>query len=168
MSGRPVIDSAEFARLGSALTGEVQVAELPRLHDELADTSGRIGYELTGYKGPHGEPGLRLKLSGSLILRCQRCLQPLEHPVASQRDFLLVRPGDPEPDIGEEGETIDHVPADPKLDVVGLVEEELVLSLPMAPMHAPGQCEPARPAQSMARQNSPFSALAALKRDPKS
>jgi uncharacterized protein len=168
MSGRPVIDSLEFARLGSTLKGAVQLAELPRLHDELADRAGAIGYELTGYKGPHAEPALRLKLSGRLMLRCQRCLQALEHTVASRREFLLVRPGDPEPDIGEEGETIDHVPADPKLDVVGLVEEELVLSLPMAPMHAAGQCEPARPAEEMVRQNSPFSALAALKRDPKS
>jgi len=168
MSGRPVIDSVEFARIGSTLSGEVPVEALPRLHDELADRSGRIEYALSGRSGPHGEPGLELKLRGKLVLRCQRCLQPLDHPVNLQREFVLDRPGDPETDVADEDEATQHLTADPRLDVVGLVEEELVLSLPMAAMHPPGQCEPAAQAAAPASQTSPFSALAALKRDSKS
>jgi uncharacterized protein len=168
MSGRPVIDSVEFARLASRLTGEVPVADLSRLHDDLVDRSGQIEYELTGYLGPQGQPGLHLKLAGGLTLRCQRCLQPLAHSVTAERRFMLVRPGDPDTDLSDEDEAMEHVPADPQLDVVGLVEEELVLSLPIATMHPPGQCEPISQAASPAGKVSPFSVLAALKRDSKS
>jgi uncharacterized protein len=168
MSGRPVVDSVEFARLGATLKGEVPVAKLSRLHDELAQRSGALSYVLSGSIGADGRPRLNLKLSGQLILVCQRCLGPLERRLESQREFVLVRPGDPETDVADEAETVEHVPADPKLDVVGLVEEEALLQLPMSPRHEEGRCDLARPAEGSPGAGSPFAALAALKGKSKS
>lgn len=168
MSGRPLIDSAEFARQHSILTGEALVSELVRLHDALADQAGKILFELSGRIGTQGRLRLLLRMSGRLLLTCQRCLEPLEHEVASEREFVLVMPGDPETDIAEEGDTIDYVPADPQLDVIGLVEEELVLSLPMSAMHSAGSCWPAWRIAEGTMKASPFSKLAALKRSTQS
>jgi uncharacterized protein len=163
MSGRPVVDSVEFARLGSTLKGEVAVAELVRLHDMLADRSGTLSYGLSGSIGADGRPRLVLKLSGRLNLICHRCLGSLQQRLDSQREFVLVRPGDPETDVAEEAETVEHVPADPKLDVVGLVEEDALLQLPMSAMHAEGSCSLARTKDEGPGAGSPFAALAALK-----
>jgi uncharacterized protein len=163
MSGRPVVDSVEFARLGSTLKGEVPVAELSRLHDKLAQRSGTLLYQLSGSSGGDGRPRLFLKLSARLELICQRCLGPLQQDLDAQREFVLVRPGDPESDVADEAETVEHVPADPKLDVVNLVEEEALLQLPMSPRHPEGTCGLARPWADGAGAGSPFAALAALR-----
>lgn len=168
MSGRPLIDSAEFARQRSILTGEALVSELVRLHDALADQTGSILFKLSGHIGAQGRPRLLLKMSGRLMLTCQRCLQPLEHKVACEREFVLILPGEPEMDVAEEGDMIDCVPADPQLDVVGLVEEELVLSLPMSAMHIAESCRPAWQVAQATVKASPFSKLAALKRSTQS
>jgi uncharacterized protein len=167
MSGRPVVDSVEFARLGSTLKGEVPVAELARLREVVAQRSGTLSYVLSGSMGADGRPRLILMLSGSLKLACQRCLGPLEQPLASRREFVLVRPGDPEADVADEADTVEHVPADPKLDVVGLVEEEALLQLPMAPKHAEGSCRLARSSDGGSDASSPFAALASLKTKPR-
>jgi len=168
MSGRPVVDSVEFARLGSTLNGEVPVAVLSRLHEELAQRSGTLSFVLSGSVGADGRPRLVLRLSGQLDLACQRCLGPLQHRLDSQREFVLVRPGDPETDVADEAEGVEHVPADSKLDVVGLVEEEDMLQLPMSPRHAEGCCNLARPDEVGFGAGSPFTALAALKGKSKS
>lgn len=168
MSGRPVVDSVEFARLASTLKGEVPVAELARLHDMLAQRSGTLSYVLSGSIGLDGRPHLFLKLSGRLNLTCQRCLGSLEQRLESQREFVLVRPGEPDTDIADEPESVEHVPADPKLDVVRLVEEEALLQLPIAAMHAEGSCSPASSSDGGPGTASPFAALAALKTRPRS
>jgi uncharacterized protein len=168
MSGRPVVDSVEFARLASTLKGEVPVAELARLHDMLAQRSGALSYVLSGSFGADGRPHLFLKVSGRLSLTCQRCLGSVEQPLESRHEFVLLRPGEPDTDIADEPETVEHVPADPRLDVVWLVEEEALLQLPMAPMHAEGSCNLAGSGDAGPGKDSPFAALAALKTRPRS
>ncbi|MGH8631847.1 MAG: YceD family protein [Burkholderiales bacterium] len=168
MSGRPVVDSVEFARLASTLKGEVPVAELRRLHDVLAQRSGTLSYVLSGSMGADGRPHLFLKLSGRLNLTCQRCLGSLEQRLESKREFVLLGPGDPDTDVADEPETVEHVPAEPKLDVVWLVEEEALLQLPMSATHTEGSCSLARSSDGGPGTASPFAALAALKTRPRS
>jgi uncharacterized protein len=64
----------------------------------------------------------------------------------------------------DEEELTDAIKADPKTDVLALVEDEVLLDLPMAPMHEPQACKvklDADPAGS-GKPNA-FGALAALK-----
>ena len=37
---------------------------------------------------------------------------------------------------------LDALIADPELDVATLVEDEILLSIPVVPMHAEGECDP--------------------------
>ena len=64
---------------------------------------------------------------------------------------------------------VDAIVADPKMDVLALVEDEVLLALPLAPMHPPSECEVK---QSVERSGSAtsgtFAALAALKASNKS
>jgi uncharacterized protein len=57
------------------------------------------------------------------------------------------------------------IEASPELDVAGLIEDEVLLSLPLSPRHAEGACESrlARGADADGRPR-PFAGLAALKR----
>lgn len=167
MSARPVVDSADFARRGSTLSGEVPVAELARLREAVSEYTGRVAYTLSGLVDAQGKPTLRLVVKAQLTVRCQRCLAPLEWTVESDRWFVLVENPDTAADILEEGDAVEHILADPHLAVLDLVEEEVLLGLPIAAMHPPGSCRFAGSASDDAAQSSPFRALAELKRDRK-
>jgi uncharacterized protein len=56
---------------------------------------------------------------------------------------------------------LDGVPADAHADVWSLVEDEILLAIPLAPRHAEEQCSPAVKAAGN-RTASPFAALAKL------
>lgn len=155
-----VIDSPDFARHGGSLGGSVAVAELSRLTDQLADAAGSLAFELRGMRDEEGKSFLALRVTGSLNLRCQRCLSPLSYPVAIESKLMLVAPGEEWPDEELEDDEVDAIEANPELAVLPLVEEEVLLALPVAPRHE--VC--ALPAKVEAEPRpSPFAALAKLK-----
>lgn len=155
-----VIDSPDFARNGGSLTGSVAVAQLSRLADQLADQAGSLGFELRGMRDEEGKSFLLLRVTGDLTLRCQRCLSPLPYPVAIDARLMLMGPGEEWPDEELEDDGTDAIEASRELAVLPLVEDEVLLALPVAPRHevcglpAKLEAEP-RP--------SPFAALAKLK-----
>jgi uncharacterized protein len=161
MFTRPFIDSLDFAHRGGELSGEVPVAELPRLADALADTAGKVSYTLGGFIGKDGKPQLVLRLEGECNLRCQRCLNALPYPIKLQARLRLVAEGELGSDDIEDDE-VDSIPADKHFDVLALIEEELLLAMPIAPKHDSGECEIAT--EGLNRSNNPFAVLAGLKK----
>ena len=161
MFTRPFIDSLDFARRGGELSGEVPVAELPRMADVLADSAGEISYVLRGFTGKDGKPQLELSLDGVCNLRCQRCLNALPYQIKLVSKLRLMSEGETDgADI--EDDEVDNIPAEKRLDVLALLEEELLLSLPIAPKHGSGECEIA--VEGLNRSNNPFAVLAGLKK----
>ncbi len=161
MFTRPIIDSLDFARKGMETSGEVPMAELPRMAELLTDQESKIAFVLRGLEGKDGKPLLVLTLNGACNLRCQRCLKPLHYPVQLVSKLRLVAEGETnESDI--EDDEVDNIPADKRLDVLSLLEEELLLSLPIAPKHESGICQIA--AEGIIRSESPFAVLAGLKK----
>jgi len=61
-----------------------------------------------------------------------------------------------------EDDEVDSIPNEKHLDVLGLIEEELLLSLPIAPKHDEGECEVV--VEGLNRSNNPFAVLASLKK----
>ena len=65
----------------------------------------------------------------------------------------------------DEDESTDVIPAVPRLDLRVLLEDEVMLGLPLAPRHTPGACAPqAEAPQAETEAPSPFAALARLRR----
>ncbi len=164
MFDRAVVDSVAFARESGELRATVAVAGLARLHDALFDQSGAIAYELAGRVDQEGKPWLRLALDGELVLRCQRCLGPVRFRFEAVRSFLLVPADQALSDPADEAEDTEQLYADPKLDVIALVEDEVILGLPMVAGHEEGACAAPLPKAQAGRRESPFNALADLKR----
>ena len=163
MSARAVIDSLAFARSAGQLSGEVQVADLGRLAEGLAAGGGVLRYALTGETDGRGRPRLRLRVDGGISLVCQRCLGSLPHEVAVESVLLVLDGGESAP--AEDLDDLDAVKAESEFDVWSLVEDEVLLALPMAPRHAEGACN-AAPAAGVNEAASPFAALAGLKSRP--
>lgn len=164
MRDRVTVDSFAFARDKRELVGNLPVAELNRLQDALYDRSGEIKYNLTGSTNKDGIASLRLVVEGDLSLACQRCLGPVKFRMHSDRMFELVAPGMALVDPADEPEEVEQMHADAALDVAMLVEDEVLLSLPMVAAHPAGECA-ALATQASGNENmSPFSSLGVLKR----
>jgi uncharacterized protein len=164
MSAAAVIDSLEFARAGEELRGSVPVTSLERLDDVLFDSRGRLDYELRGSRDGRNRPQLELKISGPLHLQCQRCLGLLDYAVDIAATLRLVPRGAQLDDEADDPEGPDLIEADAELEVADLIEEEVLLSLPLAPRHAEGVCA-SRVPQAQRTEAAPkaFASLAALK-----
>ena len=158
------IDPARFARDGASLTGSVSPALLPRVAQELFDEQGTVGYVLEGVLTPKGEPALRIALKVELALACQRCMERL--PVALDIARTLVLSGNlGELDsVADEDDDVDAIPLVTALAVIDLIDQAVMLSLPIAPRHADGACAAQPQAAPDATRTSPFSVLSNLKR----
>ncbi len=145
------------------------MAELSRLHDLLEDTQGQLKYSVHGGLDNQGHPLLDISISGSCRLRCQRCLQGMEYPVQLETRLLLCEQAELDALDDDEEEECDSILAEKHMDVLNLLEEEILLNLPIAPRHEPGGCPAAdegnvtRIGEPKEGQN-PFAVLAKLKR----
>ncbi|HET9701743.1 MAG TPA: YceD family protein [Burkholderiales bacterium] len=165
MLGQVVIDGLEFARNGGALSGTLEPGSLERLRDSLASDEGAVEYTIQGVQNPRGRPMLRLTVTGTLQLRCQRCLGPLPYSVNVTSELLLLRDESEFADLGDElDDTADGIVAQPKMDVAAMVEEEIILGLPYAPRHPQGECAANGAAGEAAGKESPLAALARLRK----
>lgn len=156
-----VIDSLEFARSGAFMQRSVDFGALPRLADLLAATDGTLNIRVDGLRDTEGKSWLLLDIEGAPELRCQRCLGGVRHELRIKSRLQLVGPGEEWPDEDLADDSADAIEAEKQLAVLSLVEEEVLLALPIAPRHV--QCE-APLAKAAGNGSSPFAALAALKK----
>lgn len=156
-----VIDCLEFARSGGVLERSVGLGDLPRLADLLATKAGVLTVRVEGWRDDEGKSWLQLEVSGEPELCCQRCLQGVKFPLGIRSRLQLIGPGEEWPDDDLVDDSADAIAADKALAVLSLVEEEVLLALPIAPRHE--QCE-SPSATAIEHGSSPFAALAALKK----
>jgi len=106
--------------------------ELAALRSQFPQLAGSISGKVK-LERVQGIPVAELALAGTAQLICQRCLGPLELPVASHVRVGLIAteaqltqvPEDLEPVLAPNGRT----------SIAALVTEELLLSLPIVPQH---------------------------------
>ncbi len=152
-----------FAREGRVLEGTLAVADLERLHDLLVEVDGEVTFRLEGYKGTRGELMLHLVVGGVLPLICQRCLAAVSHDLDVDSTLELVPEGTDMSQDELEDDTRDFLPVVKELDVAELVEDEILLALPVAPRH--DKCGLPGAADAGERVH-PFATLAGLKGKP--
>jgi uncharacterized protein len=131
------LDALGLARSAARVEREFAVAGFARLRDRLAESAGKA--LATAEFGLQGSwPVARLAVTADVVLACQRCLRPMQRTLASESRLVFAEEGEPELPEG-----YDAVGGDPrKLDLAALVEDELLLALPIIPQHAEGEpCE---------------------------
>lgn len=160
---KKITDAFVFAREGRVLEGALPLAVLERLHDLVAEATGEVQFRLCGFKGSRGELMLELRVTGTVSLACQRCLQAISYDLEVDNRLELVPEGADLSQDELEDDTRDFLPVVRELDVLELVEDEILLSLPVAPRHE--KCGLPGAAESGERPN-PFAALAGFKGKP--
>jgi uncharacterized protein len=168
-------DAMDMAARGLEVAGTVHAADLPRVADQWVDGPGEgaatVAWRITGAADALGRAALAVTLDGAVMLECQRCLRPFSWKVAQQTVLLLARDAREMASLDEQDEH-EVIVADGPLEPRVLVEDELLLTLPFAPLCGRGDCITAalngdrRSGSPSAEDSSPFSALAALKTRP--
>ncbi|WP_395067411.1 DUF177 domain-containing protein [Paraburkholderia silvatlantica] len=140
-------DIFEFARSEREAAGVVRVSQLPRMLNEVPaeapdrDTAftwqaaGFTQQELqdNGTEGP--QPYLRLAVHGGAWLTCQRCLAPYEQAFNADATFRIVQTEEEADEFPLDDDEVEVIVGSRHFDLVDLIEEELLLSLPLVPKH---------------------------------
>ena len=158
-----IVDGFEFCRLAEQLSGATPVAALERLASESPDKAGEIRWSFAGGHHAKGYPQLTMRVEGDVSLVCQRCLSPYRQPLASEALLVLAR-DEADADETEEAlddDSIDVIVGSASLDLLQLVEDEALLSLPLSPKHE--ACPGDAPKLESGKPESPFAVLKKLK-----
>ncbi len=166
------LDIAALCREGVQLEGTAPLSALARLATSLlpdADGgSAAVRWSAEGQARPvaGGMPELWLALRAEVAVRleCQRCLQPMAWPLGFDRRLRFVHDEHEAERLDEEIDD-DVLALEPRLDLLQLIEDELILALPLVPRH--DACPEALPQPGAAAEEEasagPFAALAGLR-----
>jgi len=131
------VDPWRFCRDGQSWETRSEVAAFPRLAHEF--TQGALFCRVVGRVDQRGSLSLQLTVSGDVQLTCQRCLGSMPYKVEVERTLYLAR-NEAEMERLDALPDSDAIHAGEILSLVDLVEDEVLLSLPLATMHAEGEC----------------------------
>jgi len=132
------VDAGAHARAESRISRRFPAAELPRLSEAGLPAGSQVEawFQFGLFDG---RPIVGGAVCGRLELVCQRCMQPVTVEVDEPLKLMVVR----EELEGEPG-GYEPVVSDPaRLDLRWLVEEQMLLALPLVPMHEREDCAPA-------------------------
>jgi len=140
-----------------------QLSEMP------SDGLGVVWFEVDVVADVGRKPRLALKVQSRLQLICQRCLQTMVFSVDEQALFevgLASRSDSGLGDIGEQAdlEQPEELLVEDEFDLVGLIEDQLILAVPYVPRHE--RCEMSAPTSSDETETekaSPFQILGGFK-----
>ena len=174
------LDVASFSATASRLQGVSPLEQYPRLAQDClpAPEGVQVRWLARGLRlalpGAGVLPALHLQAQAELLLACQLCLGSVHTPVTVDRRFAFAASEEAAARLDEQAEDVDVLALAPRLNLHALIEDELLMALPLTPRHA-NACPEHVPmsAQSegfdaAARRPSPFAALAALKDGSKS
>lgn len=155
-------------RLGTkpaVFEGTFVPADLERLEESLADGRGELRYRISAQLDAQQRKVVSCIIEGFVFLTCQSSLEAFRHAISIDDRLILVDDESQLPPVEEESETEDYLVADEPLDIRDLVEDAVLLSLPMIP-RKPGVGEAKAGDEAPAPgASSPFAALAALKKE---
>lgn len=162
------INNLQFAKQKQVLYGEINAMWFERLRDVLVakgqvqDGENQVHYILSGWVDVQDRAFLKMELDADLLMNCQRCLSAMLvklhlnfiYQITHQTELELL---ESEPMEDE----VDLIEADTNMDVGLLMEDELLMALPIAPVH-PEACTALK--LTSGEKVNPFEALQKLKK----
>ena len=164
MTEKQSIHPERIAERESVFEGTLAPADIERLDGLLANDEGELRYRVTARLEKHGRKVVSCIIEGFVFLTCQETMEVFRHPVLIDDRLVLVDSALELPPIEEEGEKEDYVVAQESIDVRDLVEEAVILALPMVPRKPGLRNADDSNAKVADPKPSPFAVLASLKR----
>ncbi len=149
------------------IEGDASLEELPNFSSMLCNNDGKIVVDLQFDLDEQRIRTIKGSAKGHVFMTCQRCLEPVE--VAVEASYNLATAFSE-----EQAKTLPRgydplITAEEEVELLAVVEEELILSLPLVPGHADCSIQTSfgepETAEKDTDQSNPFRVLAQLKAD---
>jgi uncharacterized protein len=130
------VNAKELSARAAVVERKLELSQLDRVRDAGGLPGTRIAAQLR-FGSFEGRTTVDVRVEGVAMLSCQRCLQPYASGVDERAQVMVVRdeeesvPGGYEPFVG--------VPE--QLSLAALVEEQVLLALPLVPTHTAGDAQ---------------------------
>ena len=165
------VDAYKLADQLTHLEGVVASTRLSRLAEAVLSQDAEFKASLDFNRDAEQRRVVTGEVSGSVELECQRCLQAVKHTIDSRFHLAIVYNDEMAKALPSGLEPLMLLPNQP-LDVAEVIEDEVLLSLPMHAMHAPGECEiqtefkpdDSEAGEVPAQKDNPFKVLESLKK----
>ncbi len=161
------VDPFRFAENGLSLSGFLLIKELPRLCSSLHSDEGQVNAELEFGIDEEGIRYVKGHLETYLTLQCQRCLESFKYEIIANFLLGIVHTEKEALELPERYDPL--VVTDGSVILRDMIEEELIVSLPIVPMHDAKKCQAILPFESNsgaiaeAEKESPFKVIESLR-----
>ncbi len=160
------VDLWSLAERRHIIAGKCQLTEMQRLRSSLVNDEGDVEVELEFGIDDSGIRFVKGVVSGGLLLQCQRCMEPmvfnanltLSLGIVCDVEHAMTLPDQYEPLVFGEAQ----------VSLCSLIEDELILSLPLVAKHPGEGCSLAVEqdhvdSDDLTQKENPFAVLKTLK-----
>ncbi len=162
-----IVDALKLCQQRAHIAGFVEFAQLSRLDGVLSAPEGQVAVDIQFAVDEQHRKVLSGRIVASVPLTCQRCLGTMMWPLDNRFELALVWD---EEQAAQLPRTLDPVLVeDTELDVFSVVEDEILLALPLVAHHEVGTCfappvsNPVVQVETVRDKKNPFQVLASLK-----
>jgi len=119
--------------------GSLALDRLPRLAEQLASDKASVEAELIFAIGDYGDKEIRGRVAAKLQISCQRCLEPVDLGISDDISLALVANDEEAAKLRPELDP--WICSEIKLQLAELIEEQLLLALPLVCVHSENECQ---------------------------
>jgi uncharacterized protein len=132
-----IVDAMVLAAREAQVAQRFRIANLPRLAEMIAQPNSEADLQVR-FHWLNRRCSVAGRVTARLRAMCQRCLQPTELEIEDQFHVVLVKSEDEMNELPDEQDSLIADAA--HLDLAWLTEEQLLLAMPLVPLHADGLC----------------------------
>jgi|SRR5580700_12128728 uncharacterized protein len=133
------VDPFRFAENEVSLEGIISIKDMARLCPSLGSDAGQVEVSVAFGVDEQGTRFMRGHYSTHVVLQCQRCMETFENEISGN---LLLGMVTAEEAVSELPKNYDPIVIkEGSLSIQNVIEDELILSLPIVPMHSIKNCK---------------------------
>lgn len=132
------IDPIKLADQETHLQGHLEVASFSRLNDIMFDKEGTVQLDLRLGRDMERFYYIQGRVEANLHLQCQRCMQKMNFPIDIMVSLSPVSTLEAAKNLPDRYEPL--LVEEEKIELLSIIEDELLISLPMVPKHESENC----------------------------
>lgn len=137
MSNPILIDPICFARAQQTQRGQFALSAMDeRVLSSLMSTDGDVAWVLTGFIDDAWRPSLRIELEADVVVACGYCSEPVAVRLVVDSVLALFTDESKLAAAEQDDVSLDAIMVGSELDVMGVMEDEMIMSLPLSPAHS--------------------------------
>lgn len=163
------VDAVKLVNVNQRLEAKINTENLARLKAAVINSSDFVNCEIEFHQDESRHRLMTGSINTQVSLICERCLEEVQLPISSQFQIGLVFNDEQAAQLPKAFEPVE-LDEEGQLNLWEVMEDEVLLALPMFPTHAEGECklktlpEPsAEITDSSDERDNPFAVLAKLK-----